>query len=365
MTYEKLVNSKLLKQPVYQTGKPIELVAQEQGIDVADIIKLASNESLLGPSPLALEAVQRALPNVHRYGDGTCLELKEKLGRILGLSNSQLIFGNGSNEIMVLIGQALLNANDEVVMGNYAFIVGKIVALMFGAKLVEVPMPNLKHDLNALKRAITERTKLLYLPHPNNPTGDSQDLCELDNFIDQLPDHVVLLVDEAYVDYLEPEKQPNFKAYQKKGKKIICCRTFSKVYGLAGLRIGYAYGHEEFIDLLKRIRQPFNVNVLARIAAAAALNDTDFVQKNIKASKSGQKQLSNLLKNLGLQYFSSPTNFGLLKISNGKKIYQQLQKLGIIVRPLDPYGLPNYLRLTVGNEAENECLVDCLNGLLE
>ena len=361
MKYEDLVNPNLLNQPVYKAGKPISHVVAEYGLEPNGVIQLASNESALGPSPMAIEAVRHALMNAHRYGDGSCLELREKLAKRMELTPNQFIIGNGSNELMVLICQALLVPGDEVVVGSQAFIMAKIIALMFGARPIDVPMPNFKHELSAMADAITKRTKLVYFPHPNNPTGDVQELDVIEGFVKRLPPHVVLLIDEAYVEYLE--NPPDFIKLLNQGHKIICCRTFSKAYGLAGFRIGYAYGDVEFIKLINRIKQPFNVNALAQVAAIAALDDVEFIKKNVLVSRRGQQQLSQLCEKLGLQYLISSTNFGLLKVLNSQDVYRRLQSEGVITRPLDVYGMPQYLRITVGTEEQNQRLIKCLKAI--
>jgi histidinol-phosphate aminotransferase len=274
MNLESLVKPGLLTQPAYEPGRPIEDVAREMGLDPAAIIKLASNENPFGPSPRAVEAATRALAQGQLYPDGACIALRNKLAARHRLSPSQFICGNGSNEIIELVCHAFLGPGDEAVMGEMAFVVYKLVTQVFGATAVEVPLKNFSHDLEAMSRAVTARTKVAFVASPNNPTGATNTEADLLAFARSLPDHVVLVYDEAYADYVE--NPPDLRPLIAEGRKVICLRTFSKIFGLASLRVGYGYADPALVALLNRIRQPFNVNAIGQAAAVAALDDLEF-----------------------------------------------------------------------------------------
>ncbi|HLP09400.1 MAG TPA: histidinol-phosphate transaminase [Opitutaceae bacterium] len=360
MNLNDLAQRHVMSQPVYEPGKPIEYVARELGLDPATIVKVASNENPLGPSPLAVKAARAALKETQLYPDGGCVRLRDKLAAKLGLAPAQIAVGNGSNELLELLGHAFLGAGDEVVMGNPAFIVYKLVTMLFGAKPVEVPLVEHKHDLRAMAAAITPRTKLVFLACPNNPTGTANTEAEILEFVRALPDHVVFVLDEAYAEYVE--NPPDLRPLIAEGRKVICLRTFSKIYGLAGFRVGYGYAPAELIALLNRVRQPFNVNSLAQEAAIAALDDEAFVRRSRRVNAAGLKQLTKGFKKLGLEVAPSAANFLLVKVGDGDAVFQLLQKAGVIVRPVRGYGLPEWVRVTVGTRAQNERLLALLAG---
>lgn len=362
MQYTDLVRPDVLRQPVYEPGKPIEYVAREFGLQAASILKLASNENPLGPSPLGLEAARRALKEAHLYPDGGCWALREALSTKFELATSQFIVTNGSNEFMTLLCQAFCGPGDEAVMGAQSFIAFKLGVLLAGGTPVEVPMPDLRHDLEAMLAAITERTKLVYLPCPNNPTGDCHTQAVIEDLVNRLPEHVILCFDEAYAEYSgdPPDLRPLIAA----GRKVVCCRTFSKIYGLAAFRVGYAYGDGELIQLLNRVRAPFNVNAIGQAAATAALRDHDHVARAKAVNDDGMRQLARGLDGLGLDYRAEGGNFGLLKIENPAQMFDLLQREGIIVRPLKPYLLAQYIRVTVGTETQNARFLSCLESIL-
>ena len=362
MKLEALVNPSVLTQPVYEPGKPIEDVARELGLDPATIIKLASNENPFGPSPRAKAAAVRALDQGELYPDGGCVALRARLAQACGLEVNQLVVGNGSNELIELLGHVFLRPGDEVVMGNPAFAVYKLVALLFGAKPVEVPLVNHKHDLGALTAAVTPRTKLVFVPSPNNPTGTANTEAELLAFARSLPEHVVFVFDEAYAEYLDAP--PDLRPLIREGRKVVCLRTFSKIYGLASLRVGYGYAAPELAALLNRVRQPFNVNAIGQAAAIAALDDGEFVEKCRRENRAGLAQLEEGLKLLGLETVPSVANFILVKVGDGARVFTELQKRGVIVRPMRPYGMPEWLRLTVGRSAQNNRLLSTLAQVL-
>jgi histidinol-phosphate aminotransferase len=356
---ESIVNPSVLTQPVYEPGKPIEDLAREFNLDPASVIKLASNENPFGPSPKAVRAAKRALEQGQLYPDGGSFELRKKLAAHFGLSPDQFIPGNGSNEILELLGHVFLRPGDEVVMGEPAFIVYRLVTLLFGAKPVVVPLREFRHDLEAMAAAVTPRTKLVYLGCPNNPTGTANPPKEIERFARGLPDHLVLALDEAYAEF---QKNPaDLRPLVAEGRNVVCLRTFSKAYGLASLRIGYGYGPAGLIGLLNRVRQPFNVNAIAQAAACAALEDTRFVRRCVKANREGLRQLEQGFTALHLPWVPSEANFILVRVEEGAKWFDALQRKGLIVRPLAPYNLPAWLRVTVGTKEQNERLLSELS----
>ncbi|MFA5263516.1 MAG: histidinol-phosphate transaminase [Opitutaceae bacterium] len=346
--------ARILNQPIYQPGKPISHVAREFGLDAATIDKLASNENPLGPSPLGLAAATAALRDMHLYPDGSCYDLTGKLAGRLGLGRDQLVFGNGSNEVLELVAHAFLGPDTEAVMGVQGFVVYKLVTLLMGGKPVEVPMPGFKHDLAAMRAAVTPRTRVVFVASPNNPTGTANSEAELIAFARSLPENVLFVLDEAYVEY--QDKIPDLRPLIAEGRPVICARTFSKIYGLAGLRVGYAYTRPNIAALLQRAREPFNVNSIAQAAACAALDDADFVKRSRETNRAGLQQLAAGFKSLGLEYVPSEGNFILVKIGDGAAAFRFMQARGTIVRPFG--GLPEHVRVTVGTAPQNErCLV--------
>jgi len=362
MQYTDLVRPDVLKQPVYEPGKPIEYVAREFGLEAASILKLASNENPLGPSPMGLEAAKRALKEAHLYPDGGCTRLREALSTKFELATDQFIVTNGSNEFMTLLCHAFCGPGDEAVMGAQSFIAFKLGVLLAGGTPVEVPMPGMRHDLEAMLAAITERTKLVYLPCPNNPTGDCFTQEVIEDFVNRLPDHVIFCFDEAYAEY--SDDPPDLRQLIGAGRKVVCCRTFSKIYGLAAFRVGYAYGAVELIALLNRVRAPFNVNAIGQAAATAALADHDHVARAKAVNDDGLRHLAQGLEALGLEYRAEGGNFILLKVENPAQMFELLQREGIIVRPLKPYLLAQHIRVTVGTETQNARFLSCLEAIL-
>lgn len=358
MNFESLVKPAVLTQPVYEPGKPIEYVARELGLDPEGIIKLASNENPFGPSPKALAAARRALEHGELYPDGGCFELRQKLAGRFGLTPEQFVIGNGSNEIIELLGHAFVGAGDEVVMGAPAFVVYKLVTLLFGAKPIEVPLRDWRHDLPAIARAITPKTKLVYVCTPNNPTGTANTEAELMEFVRALPAHVIAVIDEAYADFLE--NPPDLRPLLREGRHVVCLRTFSKIHGLASLRIGYGYADATLCALLNRVRQPFNVNAIAQAAALAALDDEEFARDCAEATRAGLKQLEQGCRSLGLRYVPSVANFMLMEVGDGSRVFESLQRRGVIVRPVKSYGLPGWIRVTVGTAEQNRRLLAAL-----
>ena len=351
MNLTQLANPRILDQPVYTPGKPIEKVAEQFDLADDEIVKLASNENPWGPSPQAIEKGKLALENVHLYPDGSGTFLVEKLASKFSLSSDQFILGNGSNEIIELLGHVFIKPADEIIFGEHAFAVYRLVALLMGGNPVAVSMPNLKHDLNLMLEAITDNTKIIFLPSPNNPTGTSNTTSEINSFVEQLPDHVILCLDEAYAEYLE--EPTDIRPFLETSKKVIGLRTFSKIHGLAGLRIGYGYGTKEMISLLQKSRQPFNANSVAQASAIGALEDENWVLQCRRRNQNGLRQMEEGFKNLGLCFVPSQANFILVDVGNGTKAFELLQQKGIITRPM-PEELSNFVRISIGTEIENE-----------
>lgn len=362
MKLEDLAKPEVRSQPIYEPGKPIEDVARELGLERDSIIKLASNENPFGPSPKALAAARLALEQGELYPDGGCFALRRKLAAVTQLAPEQFIIGNGSNEIIELLGHAFLKPGDEVVMGDPAFVVYKLVALLFGAKPVEVPLVNHCHVLADLAAAITPRTKLVFVPSPNNPTGTANPEAELLAFARALPDHVICVFDEAYAEYLDAP--PDLRVLIREGRKVICLRTFSKIYGLAALRVGYGYAGAEMAALLNRVRQPFNVNAIGQAAAVAALDDVEFTAKCRTENRRGMAQLTDGFRAMGLETVASVANFVLVQVGDGAAVFEALQRRGLIVRPVRSYGMPQWVRVTVGTKEQNERLLAELAGVL-
>jgi histidinol-phosphate aminotransferase len=350
--------------PVYQPGRPIEEVARELGLPAESIIKLASNENPLGPSRLALAAMRKTLPQLHLYPDGNAFYLKQKLAQKLELTPSNLVLGNGSNEIIELLGHLLLVPDDEVIVSQYCFAVYPIVSALFGTKLVTIPAKNFVHDLEGTLAAITPKTRLIFVANPNNPTGTAVTPEALANFLDRVPENVVVGLDEAYLEFLESplDLLPQVRAGRK--PNVLLMRTFSKIYGLAGLRIGYAIGHPEFVAALEKVRQPFNINALAQAAALAALDDHKHVERTRKLNKRGQRFFARAFRRLQLEYVPSAANFVLVRVSNGQKVFEELQKAGVIVRPMAGYQLPEWIRISIGTTKENQRCLEALEKAL-
>ncbi len=351
---------------VYEPGKPIEEVARELGFDdIADIVKVASNENELGPSPMAVEAMQEAIAEMHRYPDGGAFYLKKKLAGNLDVSPEQILFGCGSNELIVFLGHVFLGQGTNLIMGAEAFAVYFLVAAMYNAETIRVPMPEHVHDLDAMLAAITPETRLVVLCNPNNPTGTVVEPETIDAFIEKLPTHVIAVIDEAYFEIMPEEKKPDILKHIRAGKQnVILLRTFSKAYGLAGLRIGYAIGHPDLIGLLNKVRQPFNVNGMAQAAAMAALDDITHLVETREMVEEGLRFFERELPKLGIATVPSGANFILCKTGNGRTVFQELQKRKVIVRPMDPYGLPEHIRITIGTPAQNQTVLGALKEVL-
>ena len=346
----------------YAPGKPVEEVEREYGI--AGSIKLASNENPLGPSPKALRAIREKLGQLHLYPDGDCFYLKTRLAEKLKVSPEQLIFGNGSNEVIELAVRTFLRPGDEAVMARQAFVVYQLVIQAAGGIGRSVPLKNFTHDLDAIAAAITTKTRIVFLANPNNPTGTIFHRGEWERFLRRIPSDVLLVVDEAYFEYVEDPEYPDSLLYHESGRPLLTLRTFSKLYGLAGLRIGYGIAAKEIIDLMQRVRQPFNVNAPAQWAALAALDDSDHVRRSLETNRLGMEYLRNELAALGLEQVPSWANFILVRVGNGNDFFQRLLAQGVIVRPVGVYEFPEYVRVTVGTMAENRRFIEALKKVI-
>ena len=344
----------------YIAGKPIDELAREFGLDPGSIVKLASNENPRGMPPSAVKAIAEVLTDVGRYPDSNGFALKSRLSANFGVPDDWITLGNGSNDILELAAAALLAPGRSCVYAQYSFAVYPLATQARGARAIVAPAKNLAHDLDAMAAAIAPDTALIYIANPNNPTGTHLTAQLIAGFLERVPTHAVVVIDEAYNEYLPPERRFDSVQWVRQYPNLMISRTFSKAYGLAGLRVGYAIAQPELTDLLNRVRHPFNVNVVAQAAAVAALNDTGFVEESYRLNQSGMQQLSAAFDALGLEYVPSFGNFVLVKVGDAERMYQELLKRGVIVRPVGNYGLPEWLRVTVGLPEENEKFIAAL-----
>ena len=346
----------------YPPGMPIEELEREYGI--YDSIKLASNENPLGPSPKALAAVARALPQMHRYPDGGCFYLKRALAQKLGVVPESLIFGAGSNEIIELLVRTFMARGEHAVVADQAFVIYRMIVQAAGGRSTIVPLRNYTHDLEAMADAITPSTRLVFLANPNNPTGTIFFRSQWREFLAAVPERVIIVLDEAYAEFVDDPEYPDSLADLAANHLLVVLRTFSKIYGLAALRIGYGIGRPELIELVNRVRQPFNVGTLAQVGAMAALDDTEHVEATRRVNRDGLAYLRAECERLGLTYVPSWANFLLINVGNGMRVYERLLREGVIVRPMGFYGLPEHIRVTVGIAAENERFVGAISKVL-
>lgn len=353
----------------YIGGRPISEVAREFGLDESKIVKLASNENPLGMPDSAKRAMLKAAEDLARYPDSNGFELKNVLAKKFSVPFEWITLGNGSNDILELTMRAVAHEGDEIVFSKHAFAVYPLATQAVGAKAVEVPATaDLGHDLPGMLKAITGKTRLVFVANPNNPTGSFLTAKAIEQFIEQVPPHVVVVIDEAYNEFLTPEQQYNAVDWVHRFSNVIVSRSFSKAYGLAGLRIGYGIAQNNLTDLLNRIRQPFNVNSLAQAAAIAALGDEEFLKKCYEMNQAGYAQLTKAFDQMGLKYIPSSGNFVLVKVGDqsdsGSKVNLELLKAGVIVRPVGNYGLPEWLRISIGLPEENEVFIKALKKIL-
>lgn len=352
------INKELKDLPAYQPGRPIEEVARELVLPAEDIIKLASNENPLGPSPAALAAMEKVLAKLNLYPDGNAFYLKQRLAEKLGVQTANLILGNGSNEIIEFVGHAYMSPGVDVVVSQYCFVVYPLVTKLFGANLITVPAKNYGHDLPAMLKAITPQTRVVFIANPNNPTGTFVSRGELTRFVEQVPEYVLLVLDEAYIEFLDGAA--DLVSLVRAGTKpnLLLMRTFSKIFGLAGLRLGYGIGHPDLVALLEKVRQPFNINSVAQAGALAALDDTEHVRRTRENNARGLQFFSEAFRRMKLEFIPSSANFVLVHVGEGQRVFEAMQKQGVIVRPMGGYQLGEWVRITVGTPGENErCLV--------
>ena len=342
----------------YQAGKPITQLAREMGIPVERIVKLASNENPLGMSPLARQAMEKAALSLERYPDD--FELKDALADHCGVGSERVVLGNGSNDVLDLIARVFLAPGRSAVFAEHAFAVYPLASLAAGAELIVVAARDYGHDLAAMRAALRPDTRLMWIANPNNPTGTFIPYPELKAFLRSVPSDVVVVLDEAYNDYIPPDERTDTTAWLGEFANLVITRTFSKIYGLAGLRIGYALASAEIADLMNRVRQPFNCNNLALAAATAALGDRDFVARSYALNRAGMAQLLAGLTPFGFRIIPSHGNFITFKAGDAAELNQKLLRQGVIVRPLAGYGMPEWLRVTIGTERENARFLEAL-----
>ncbi len=350
----------------YQPGKPISELAREYSLEEAQIVKLASNENPLGFSPLARKAIERELHDLFRYPDGNAFDLKLALSRHYGLPMEAIVVGNGSNDLLEIVASAFLAPGRAAVYSEHAFAVYPLATQARGATSIVVPAKNFGHDLDSMVKAVTAETRVLFIANPNNPTGTFASGSDLERLLSSVPGHVAVVLDEAYTEYLPEKQRYDSLSWVRKHRNLIVTRTFSKVYGLAGLRVGFAVCDPAVADLLNRVRQPFNVNNLALVAAIAALGDSDFVKLSAKSNREGMLQLEAGFRQLGLDFIPSVGNFVSVAFKRVKGapqasvVYERLLRRGVIVRPVLGYGMPDHLRITVGTSEENARFLDAL-----
>ena len=348
----------------YQPGKPISELAREMGLEESTIVKLASNENPLGVSPKAMAAMQAMLDDIARYPDGNGFVLKDAISRKFKMDHTQIVLGNGSNDVLELAARAFLAPGDDAIFSQYAFAVYPLVTQAVGATGITVPARDFGHDLIAMRRAMTPSTRMVFIANPNNPTGTLLGKDELLVFLQGVPTNVLVVLDEAYDEYLPDERKSEAVAWLAAFPNLIVTRTFSKAYGLAGLRVGFALAHADVADIINRVRQPFNVNSMALVAAAAALEDDDFVRRSRELNAAGMRQITEGLQCLGLEFIPSFGNFVSFCTGEATAIYRQLLQKGVIVRPIAGYGMPEYLRVSIGLESENARFLSALEEVL-
>lgn len=354
-------NPQILDLIAYQPGKPIEETARELGLDPADIVKLASNENPLGPSPKAIASMQQAAAGANIYPDGAAMRLRTALAERYGVSFDETVVGAGSSEIIELVCHAFLNAKAEVIAAKHAFSMYSILTKLFGATYVEIPnKPDWTHDLDAFLAAITSRTRLVFITNPTNPVGTMIGREEIERFMARVPDHVVVCFDEAYHEFAD--NPPDTLRYVREGRNVIVMRTFSKAYGLAGLRIGFGLAPVKIASLLHKSRTPFNAHALAQEAALAALADREHVERTVSNNRSEMKRYEQAFDDMGLTWIPSQGNFILVKVGDGKKVFDDMLARGVIVRAQGGYGLPEWIRISIGSPEEN---IKCLQVLRE
>ncbi len=346
----------------YQPGKPIEEVEREYGI--RDSIKLASNENPMGPSPRAVAALHDALAGLHRYPDGGGFYLKRKIAEKLSVAPDRVALGNGSNELLELLARSFLRPGDDAVMSEQAFVVYASVVQAAAGIPRAVPLRDFTHDLDGILAAVRKSTRIVFLGNPNNPTGTIYRRADFERFLERIPRDVLMIADDAYAEYVDDPEYPRTLDYLQDDRMLVTLRTFSKIYGLAGLRVGYGIGPVEVIAALERVRQPFNVNSLAQVGALAALDDDAHVENSRRTNREGMQFLEEAFRRLGRRWVPSQANFVLVHVGSGGAVYEALLREGVIVRPVAGYGFPEHVRVTVGTPEENRRFVEALERVL-
>jgi len=357
-----LANPQLRDLAVYEPGKPIEETAREEGVEPTAIIKLASNENPLGPSPKAVQAMRTALENAHLYPDGSGFYLCKAIASKLGLNSENVILGNGSNEVIEFLGHAFLNPGDDVITCQYAFIVYKLLATAFSVRTIETPSPDYQQNLDAALEAITPKTRLIFIPNPNNPTGTLVSQGAIERFMSRIPDSIIVVFDEAYFEFLDDP--PDTLWYVRERRNVVVLRTFSKVHGLAGLRIGYGIAPRDLIEILHKTRQPFNVNSIAQAGAIAALGDEAYLGETKRIVDEGRAFLQQRFAEMRIPFVPAIANFVMVNVGDGCVVFEKLLQRKIIVRPLKGYGLPEWVRISVGTMEQNKKLIHALKDVL-
>ena len=357
-----LANPQLRDLAVYEPGKPIEETAREAGVDPSAIIKLASNENPLGPSQKAVQAMRTALENAHLYPDGSGFYLCKAIASKLDLNSENVILGNGSNEVIEFLGHAFLNPGDDVITCQYAFIVYKLLATAFSVRTIETPSPDYLQNLDAALEAITPKTQLIFIPTPNNPTGTLVSQGAIERFMSRIPDSIIVVFDEAYFEFLDDP--PDTLRYVRERRNVVVLRTFSKVHGLAGLRIGYGIARRDLIEILHKTRQPFNVNSIAQAGAIAALDDEAYLRETKRIVDQGLAFLQQQFAEMRIPFVPAVANFVMVNVGDGCAVFEKLLQRKIIVRPLKGYGLPEWVRISVGTMEQNKKLIAALKVVL-
>jgi histidinol-phosphate aminotransferase len=355
-------NPQLRDLSAYEPGKPIEETARELQVDPGAIIKLASNENPLGPSPKAIQAMRAALENAQLYPDGGGFYLRSALAARLGFARENIILGNGSNEVIEFLGHAFLNPGNDVIVSEHAFIAYKLIATLFGAHTIETPSSDYEHDLEAMLDAITPKTRIIFIANPNNPTGTLIPQAKIDKFISRLPENIVTVFDEAYFEFLD--NPPDTLHYIRAGRDIVVLRTFSKIHGLASLRVGYGIARRELIEVLQKTRQPFNANGIAQAGALAALEDGTHQRETQELVDVGRAYLQEQFAKLKLRFLPGAANFVMVNVGDGPTIFKELLAKKIIVRPLKGYNLPEWIRVSVGTMEQNRKCIAALKEVL-
>ena len=362
MSIQQFANQFVCDLVAYEPGKPISETARELGLELESIVKVASNENPLGPAPMALDAIREAATDMHVYPDGGAYKLRSALADKYDLDLENVVLGNGSNEIIELLCHCFLNPDAELIAAEHAFVVYKLMATLFGAGYVEVADPNFVHDLDAMAEAITEKTRLVFIANPNNPTGTIVGEVEIERFMNKVPEHVVVVFDEAYFEFVADA--PDTLKYVREGRNVIVLRTFSKAYGLAGLRIGYGLAAPQVAAVLQKARQPFNTNEVAQRAALASLADTAHVENTVANNNEGLAFYEAAFQQRGINYVPSVANFILVEVGDGDKVFSEMLKLGVIVRAMRGYKLPGWVRISAGTPEENARCLEVLDQVL-